>query len=94
MPKKPDLAKLAIEMQQVGRVRRGVVSPGDLPPAEPRTTGKPSRQGTVGLTVHVAPEVRRQLKMLALENDLTVHQAVCAALNLLFAQHRRPEIAQ
>ncbi len=55
---------------------------------------KPSRVDKVGLTIHVDPAVRRQLKVLAAERDATVHGLVCEALNLLFAQHSRPEIAE
>ena len=63
-------------------------------PASPPKGVKPSRVGKVGLTVHVDPAVRRQLKVLAAERDATVHGLVCEALNLLFAEHSRPESAQ
>ena len=56
--------------------------------------GAGGRNGTVGLTIHVPPEVRRQLKVLAVEKETTVHRLVCKALNDLFAAEHRPEIAR
>jgi hypothetical protein len=45
------------------------------------------------IAVHLAKEVRRQLKTLAAEQDRTVDDMVAEALNLLFAKYRRAEIA-
>ena len=56
--------------------------------------GAGGRHRTVGLTVHVPPEVRDQLKVLAIEKQTTVHKLVCQALNDLFAAEHRPEIAR
>ena len=52
-------------------------------------------QSTVAITVcHVEPGVRHQLKVLAAERDMTVHQLVGEGVNMVFAQHGRPEIAR
>ena len=63
------------------------------PPARP----KPSvvgDGGTVGITLHAAPEVREQLKDVAHECRTTVQDVLCQALNDLFAKYHRPEIAR
>ncbi len=52
------------------------------------------RQGTVGITIHVAPEVRAQLKIIALERGMTVHSLLCDALNAISAAAHKPEIAR
>lgn len=56
--------------------------------------GASGRAGTVPITIHVAPEIRMQLKMLAAERQTTVHRLVCAGLNAVFAEHHKPEIAK
>ena len=81
MAKKPDLARVGVVLEQLRR------------PAHP-AGGKARREGTVPITVHVAPEVRAQLKILAIEKQTTAHALVCAALNTLFAQNGKPEIAR
>lgn len=60
-------------------------------PAVARTS---RRDGTVPITIHVDPEIRMQLKMLAAEQQTTVHRLVCEGLNAVFAQHHKPEIAK
>lgn len=54
---------------------------------------QPSRRLTKAITVHFPEEVRRQLKALAGEQGRNVDDMVAEALNLLFARHRKPEIA-
>ena len=39
------------------------------------------------------PAVRQQLKLLAVEMDTTEQKLMQEALNLLFARHRKPQIA-
>ena len=46
------------------------------------------------ITVHCNPEVREQLKRLALDQHTTMRRLICQALNELFASHQLPEIAQ
>ena len=60
----------------------------------PVRTGTSRRAGTVPITIHVNPEIRTQLKMLAAERQTTVHRLVCTGLNAVFAEHHKPEIAE
>jgi hypothetical protein len=53
----------------------------------------PSREGKRAITMHQPDEVRRQLKLMAAEQDRTVDDLCSEALNLLFAKHRKPQIA-
>ena len=88
MAKQPDLEAM---LRKAGSPA-GPGTSSATPPAQPaRQRG---RAGTVALMIHVEPEVRRQLKVLAAEKDQTVQQTVCQALNLLFAANHRPEIAR
>ena len=52
------------------------------------------RPATTAITVHCNPEVREQLKRLALDQHTTMRRLICQALNELFASHHLPEIAQ
>ena len=85
MPRRPDLSAVTAAVQQAGQSRQ----------AKPATTGtRRRREDTVPLTVHVGPDVRTQVKVLAAERGTTVHALVCEGLNAVFAKHRRPEIAE
>ena len=53
----------------------------------------PRRAGTVALTVHVRPETRTALKVLAAQRGITLHQLVCRGLNASLAEAGLPEIA-
>jgi hypothetical protein len=64
----------------------------DTLPSMPATS-QPSRLGTKAITVHFPETVRRQLKALAGEQGRDVADMVAEALNLLFAKHRKPELA-
>jgi hypothetical protein len=55
-------------------------------PARPQRITKP-------ITVHFPEAVRRQIKTLAAEQGRSIEDVVGEAFNLLFAQHRKPEIA-
>jgi hypothetical protein len=68
-----------------------VSSPADPKPRRQAVTS--SRRGTKPITVHFAPGVRYQLKLLAAEKDRTMEDMVAEALNDLFAKHGKPEIA-
>ena len=57
------------------------------------SAAQPGRAGKVSVTGHFAPEVRRQLKRLAVETDTTVQALLGEALNDLFAKHGLAEIA-
>lgn len=40
------------------------------------------------------PAGEHQLKILAAEQQTTVHRLVCTGLNAVFAEHHKPEIAR
>ena len=82
MAKRPDLTAVAVVLETA----RGV------PAARP--AGGSRRAGTVPVTVHVDPQVRMQLKILAVERQITLHQLVCGAFNLVFAENGKAEIAR
>jgi hypothetical protein len=65
-------------------------APAPPPPLRPQA---PSRQATKAITVHFPEEVRRQLKGMAAEEGRSMEDMVAEALNLLFARHRKPELA-
>lgn len=85
MPK-PDLAAVTAAVQKAGFSARM--------PREPKAGRSPSRSGTVPITVHVEPDVRKQLKILSAEHEITVHRLVCEGLNAVFAKYHQPEIAR
>ena len=74
---------LAAVLQEAGRRTRTSKVP--VPQA---------RAATTAITVHCDPEVREQLKRLALDQHTTMRRLICQALNELFASHRLPEIAR
>ena len=55
---------------------------------------RPSREGKSNVTGYFAPEVKRQLRIMAAEQDTTIQALLGEALNDLFAKHGRPEIAK
>lgn len=73
------------------------------PPSEPAKTASPgpsstsytppSREGKKAVTGHFAPEVSKQLKMLALEEDSTIQSLLAEALNDLFEKRGKSPIA-
>lgn len=52
-----------------------------------------SRMSTKAITVHYPPEVRQQLKRLAVDLDRTMEDIIAEGMNRLFAAHGLPEIA-
>ncbi len=83
MPKTPDLDVILEQAARPGAVRAKLPAPTNR-----------RRDSTVPLTIHVDPEVRRQVKRLAADEDTTVHKLVCEGLNAVFARARLPEIAR
>ncbi len=71
------------------RPARKTVPPGG---ARPPTT-KPARVGKHQVALYVAPEVRRALKLLAVERDSTIQALMTEALSDLLAKYRRRSIA-
>lgn len=57
------------------------------------STEAQSRQGKVGILTYHAPEVAKQLKMLAAEKGKTQAQLVAEGLNVVFRKYEKPTIA-
>ena len=72
------------------QVRQGP-SGGTQPPG--KSTVAKSRQGKVGILTYHAPEVAKQLKMLAAETGMTQAQLVAKGLNVVFRTYGKPTIA-
>ena len=91
MSNKADLATLLAETSGSARHRK----PAAEKPAAPKTKAavQTGRGGTSPITVHFPKQVRDQLKILAVQNDTTLHGLVAEAFNDLFAKHGKPEIA-
>ena len=67
----------------------------DAPGADPRPDLSPSARSRIGrsnVTGYYPMEVKKQLKILAAERNLTIQALLAEALNDLFAKHGRPEI--
>ena len=54
---------------------------------------RPGRAGKSNVTGYFPPEVKKQLRLLAAEQDTTIQNLLAIALNGLFAKYGRPEIA-
>lgn len=61
--------------------------------AKRKTTQAPSRVGRVQLSVHVAMPVRKELRILATQLDVTLQHLLCQAINDLFEKNGRSRIA-
>ena len=57
------------------------------------STLKPSRTGTKHIGGHFPPEVAKQLRQLAVDEDTSHHKLLGEALDLLFQSRRLPTIA-
>ena len=79
-PKAPDGAGAAAELQLGAAVSRS-----------PR--GRPGRAGKTNVTAYFPPAVKKQLRLLAAEEETTIQGLLAEALNDLFAKRGKPEIA-
>lgn len=55
---------------------------------------KPSRVGRAQISTWQTPEAVRQLRIMAAEEGTTSQALIAEALNLLFAERGKPEIAE
>ena len=62
--------------------------------AAPPSDVPPSRRGKVTIAAHFDPVVRKQLAILAAEEDKSQAALMAEALNLLFERYSRPPIAR
>ena len=104
MPKRPRAADLSVVL---GEAADGVRKRQPAAPSAPalgaqafapvprsgESKAGPRRAGTVALTVHVTPETRASLKILAAQQGITLHALVCRGLNATLAEAGLPEIA-
>lgn len=51
------------------------------------------REGKSNVTGYFPPEVKKQLRLLAAEQDTTIQDLLAEALNDLFAKNGKPELA-
>ena len=69
------------------------------PAAAPETTAgnepsrPPSRRGRRAITIYTSAEAHRQLRLLAVEEDMPIQQLAIEALNDLFERYGKPRIA-
>ena len=84
----------ALRAETVGRLSKKA-EPAEAPSrdAVQKADPAPHRVGKVALTAYFPPQVRKQLKMLAVELDQDMDDCLAEALNYLFAAHGKPEIA-
>lgn len=61
--------------------------------AEQKSYRAPSRAGKKAITGHFEPEVSKQIKLISLEEDISVQALLGEALNDLFAKYGKPPIA-
>ena len=56
----------------------------------PEPAAEPVKRKRVALYAEITPEARRQLRVLAAEQDTRIEALVAEALNLLFEKHGKP----
>ena len=56
----------------------------------PEPAAEPAKRKRVALYAEITPEARRQLRVLAAEQDTRIEVLVAEALNLLFEKHGKP----
>jgi hypothetical protein len=95
MNNKADLATLLAETSGSARHRRPVAERSATPKAKgPQPKGSEEGPGLNSpITLHFPKQVRKQLKILAVEHETTLHNLAAEALNDLFAKYGKPEIA-
>ena len=78
-----------------GARRKPAPEPGADPKtkANSRAENQLGRAGTKPITVHYPKPVRDQLKILAVEQNTTLHSLIGESFNMLFAKYGKPEIA-
>jgi len=91
MSTKANLTELLAETS--GSARHKKTGPEQSGTPKPRSQPEKGREGTSPITVHFPKHVRDQLKILAVQNNNTLHGLVAEAFNDLFAKYGKPEIA-
>lgn len=95
MANSTDLRRAILDQASRSDSKRGP-APQEPPPhdtaAGSGSATQASRAGKASVTGYFAPDVRRQLRRLAADNDTTIQALLGEALNDLFAKHGLPEI--
>lgn len=86
------------KLDRAGMVSGIAAATGRPNPLVPQSAGMNStprsREGKVALTSWHLPAVKKQLKQLSLDTGINQERLVAQALNHLFREHGRPEIAE
>ena len=91
MSTKANLSELLAETGGSARHRKAAPEQPDTPKG--KTQRQKGRGATSPITVHFPKQVRDQLKILAVQNNDTLHGLVAEAFNDVFAKYGKPEIA-
>ena len=90
---KPDLSTALVDAGG-GRSRTAKAEPAARTKIAPKKAPEQTnRVATKPITVHYPGNVRDQLKILAVEQGLTMQTLVAESFNMLFAKYGKPEIA-
>ena len=91
---KSDLSTALVDAGGGRRIRKAKSEPPARTQAAPKkAAGSAARAATKPITVHYPGAVRDQLKILAVEQGLTMQTLVAEGFNMLFAKYGKPEIA-
>ena len=74
-------------------VRRALAGPVPQAAAPPNRHYRPGRASKTNVTAYFPLAVKKQLRLLAAEEDTTIQNLLAEALNDLFAKRGKPEIA-
>ena len=64
-----------------------------IPMTKTASESRGDQANTTQISVRFPSDVKKQLKLIALEQDKTQHQCFAEALNMFFAAHGKAEIA-
>jgi hypothetical protein len=91
MSTKANLTELLAETGGSARHKKPAPERSSTP--KPKALTEKGRGGTSPITVHFPKQVRDQLKILAVQQNTTLHSLVAEGFNDLFAKYGKPEIA-
>lgn len=86
---RPNLAGL----RKAAGSARAPIANDDTLPVLPTPVIPAAKADKAAITVHLPKVVRLQLKALSAEQDRTMEDLVCEALNMMFAHYGKPEVA-
>lgn len=94
------MAKKTVDLRQAMLSSSEPTAPTQAPLDEARPAEEPrsyqvrtGREGKSNITGYFPPEVKKQLRLLAAEQDTTIQNLLAEALNDLFAKNGKPELA-